>query len=89
MSLAVRLRKYGYLMTRTQADGRPTVPTSVTWRVTRWQPTEDRRWTLALVSDHPNGNWPEALTVASAWFAQSRDEIERGRLRIKVDPVVA
>lgn len=63
------------------------MPTSVTWRVTQWETTEDHRWKVASVSEHPNGNWLEALTVARTWFGKSRDEIERGRLRIKIDPV--
>lgn len=49
------------------------MPTSVTWRVTRWQSTEDHRWRLAAVSHHPNGNWAEALSVARAWVGQGVD----------------
>jgi hypothetical protein len=73
-------------MTRSRAK-RPTMPSSVTWRVSKLRATEDHDWELAAISDHPNGDWPKALTVARTWFGQSRDEIEQGQLQIKVDPV--
>jgi hypothetical protein len=64
------------------------MPASVLWRVVQWRFTEDRRWTVAAVSNHPDGNWAEALSVARAWIQRGLDDIEQGRLRVKVDPVI-
>ncbi|GIH06655.1 hypothetical protein Rhe02_47220 [Rhizocola hellebori] len=62
-------------------------PRSVTWRVTKWEKTEDWRWRIAAFSDHPLGNWSAALAVARAWLLGAIDEVENGQLRIKVDPM--
>lgn len=61
---------------------------SVTWRVTKWNATDDRRWKVAAVSDHPGGDWQGALAVARAWFTRSSDDIEAGSTRVNVDPVI-
>jgi hypothetical protein len=57
------------------------------WRVTAWQTSDDGRWSIAAVSDHPNGDWQSALAVARAWFAASVEEIEAHTKRIKINPV--
>ncbi len=57
------------------------------WWVTAWQTSEDGRWTIAAVSDHPNGDWQSALAVARAWFAASVEQIEAQTMRIKIDPI--
>jgi hypothetical protein len=62
-------------------------PVAPTWRVTNWEITDDGRWKVAGVSDHLEGDWQTALTVARAWFALSIDDIEAHRRRIKIDPV--
>ncbi len=63
------------------------VPVPPMWRVTAWQTSEDGRWTIAALSDHPDGDWQTALAVARAWFADSIAEIEAQTKRIKIDPV--
>lgn len=55
------------------------------WRVVRWARTEDRRWAVSAISDHPWSDLPGALAVARDWVISCGDEIERGRLRILVD----
>jgi hypothetical protein len=56
--------------------------------VSRLQATDGQGWELKTISDHPNGNWPAALAVARDWVKSDREEIERGQLRVKVDPLV-
>ncbi len=70
---------------RWAASAAPAV--SVTWRVTRLVRTEDGRWKLAAVSDHPYGDWQSALAVARRWFKDLPDDIEHGQVRIRVEPL--
>ena len=60
---------------------------SVTWRVIRLERTEDHRWKLAAVSDHPQGDWQSALAIARLWFKDRRDDVERGEALIRVSPI--
>lgn len=62
-------------------------PVPPTWRVTNWETSDDGRWKVAAISDHPNGDWQNALAVARTWFTASIDDIEARKRRIKIDPV--
>ncbi|HCT81557.1 MAG TPA: hypothetical protein DGT23_34285, partial [Micromonosporaceae bacterium] len=58
-----------------------------TWRVVRWTATEDRRWKVVAISEHPRGDLPAALGVAAQWTRDLANDIELGQSRVKIDLV--
>lgn len=60
---------------------------AVTWRVTAWKATDDRRWQLAAYADHPRGDWQAALATSREWVRDAADDIERGNVRVVIEPV--
>lgn len=54
------------------------------WRVVQWVRTQDHRWAIGRLSEHPDNEIRCALAVARDWTKHADDAIERGRVRIVV-----
>lgn len=52
------------------------------WRVVRWVRTDDQRWAVGAVSEHPDGDISDAFEVARDWIRCATDDIEHGRVRV-------